>query len=72
METPEHYRPEDGRPEAIEVIEAVLRSAGLDYDQTFALGNVLKYALRAGRKGDWREDCEKAGSYARRMVEGEW
>jgi hypothetical protein len=56
---------------AQDVIEAV--TAGLDGPQGWCLGNVLKYALRAGRKTEdpW-EDIAKARDYAHRLCTGEW
>lgn len=44
--------------EAIEVIE--------DWQLGFHLGNAVKYILRAGKKGDRRQDLEKALWYVRR------
>lgn len=44
--------------EAIDVIE--------DWQLGFHLGNAVKYILRAGRKGDRRQDLEKALWYVRR------
>lgn len=68
---PPHYT--DGQHEAIETIERVIFAA---YGQAgvdgFRLGSVLKYALRAGKKDDYRQDCAKAGNYAHRLATGDW
>ena len=54
-----HYN--SGGIEAIDVIEA--------FELGFNLGNVLKYVLRAGRKGDALEDLEKAAYYLDREID---
>ena len=56
---PPHYR--SGGVEAIDVIEA--------FDLNFRLANVVKYVLRAGRKGDRRADLEKAAFYLQREID---
>ena len=57
---PPHYQ---GKGlEAIQVIEAF----GLH--QSFCLGNVVKYILRAGKKGDALEDLKKARWYLDREI----
>ena len=56
---PSHYK--SGGIEVIDIIEA--------YDLDFALGNVIKYVLRAGRKSkDALEDLEKAQWYLSRYI----
>jgi hypothetical protein len=55
---PDHYQG-DGI-EAIDVIEA--------FDLDFSLGNVIKYALRASRKGGV-EDLKKARWYLDRVIQ---
>lgn len=53
---PAHYQ---GKGlEAIQVIE--------DWELGYHLGNAVKYILRAGRKGDRKQDLEKALWYVRR------
>lgn len=54
-----HYN--SGGVEAIDVIEA--------FGLGFNLGNVIKYVLRAGRKGDALEDLEKAAYYLDREID---
>lgn len=58
---PHHYI--CGGIEAIDVIEA--------FNLNFHLGNVVKYILRAGRKGDRIEDLKKAMWYLNREIEKE-
>lgn len=64
---PAHY---EGPIEAIDVIEGVVD--GLDARSACLLGNVLRYALRAGKKGDAATDIAKANNYAHRLVTGGW
>ena len=59
---PEHYT--KGRQ--YETI-AVLEDWGLDRD--YYLGNALKYISRAGRKGGFKEDIEKAIWYLERRLQ---
>lgn len=56
---PPHYKSGAGL-EAIDVIEA--------FDLGFHLGNVVKYTLRAGRKGDVLMDARKARWYLDRDI----
>ncbi len=55
---PRYYRA--GRLEVIDVIE--------EFGLNFRLGNVTKYVLRAGRKGDAVEDLRKAAWYLARDI----
>ena len=59
VHNPSHYK--SGGIEAIDVIEA--------FELGFHLGNVVKYVLRAGRKGDALEDLEKAAWYLDREID---
>lgn len=68
VEHPAHYT--QGDIEAIQVIDEIV--AGLNGFDGYCLGNVLKYALRAGRKGDPKTDLEKANNYAHKLVYGYW
>ena len=61
VEHPDHYQTSAGL-EAIDVIEAFF------YD-SFHLGNVFKYIARAGRKGDYVEDLQKAAWYLQREID---
>ena len=65
---PAHY--ESGEMPVIEIIESVID--GLDSKQAFFLGNVIKYVIRAGKKGDIHEDLAKANNYAHRLCSGHW
>ena len=68
VEHPAHY--ECGEVEAIQIIEEIV--GGLRGEAAYCLGNTLKYALRAGRKGDLETDLAKARNYAHRLVYGTW
>lgn len=59
VHNPPHYK--SGGIEVIDVIEA--------FDLNFRLANVIKYVLRAGRKGDALEDLEKAAWYLDREID---
>lgn len=58
---PFHYGGEDNPYEAIKVIDA--------HNLDFCLGNVLKYILRAGKKGDKIQDLKKALWYLNHEIE---
>lgn len=59
VDHPPHYV--DGRThEPVDVI--------LDWKLSYALGNVVKYIARAGRKGDALEDLRKAKFYLEREI----
>jgi hypothetical protein len=57
---PEHYKSKGGI-ESIEVIES--------FELGFNLGNVVKYILRADKKGNKKQDLEKAQWYLNRELE---
>lgn len=59
---PVHYMSECGI-EVIDVIEA--------FNLNFNLGNVIKYVIRADRKGNAKEDLEKAMWYLSRELSKE-
>ena len=61
IDHPSHYGGADNPYEAIKVIAA--------HDLDFALGNAVKYILRAGKKGDAVEDLKKAIWYLNHKVE---
>jgi hypothetical protein len=56
---PEHYK--GGGLQAIDVIET--------FGLGFNLGNVVKYTLRAGKKGEKTEDLKKAIWYLKREMD---
>ncbi|WOH94954.1 DUF3310 domain-containing protein [Corynebacterium urealyticum] len=58
---PDHYQTPNGL-EAIDVIEAF-------FHDNFHLGNVFKYLARAGKKGDYVEDLQKAAWYLQREID---
>jgi hypothetical protein len=58
VDHPDHYM-----GDGIEVID-VIEGFGLGFN----LGNAIKYILRAGKKGDWREDLQKAAWYIEREI----
>ena len=60
---PSHYGGEKNPHEPIKVIE--------HYNLNFCLGNVIKYTLRAGKKGgeDNLDDLRKAAFYLNREIE---
>jgi translation initiation factor 2B subunit (eIF-2B alpha/beta/delta family) len=58
---PDHYGGKDNPYEAIKVIKA--------HNLNFCLGNVIKYVLRAGKKGDRAEDLRKAIKYLEMEIE---
>lgn len=68
VEHPSHYT--QGSIESINIIERIID--GLEGKQAAHLANVLKYALRAGKKGLTDIDLEKANNYAHRLCTGEW
>lgn len=57
---PPHYITESG----IEVIDVIERYG---FGESFHLGNAVKYLLRAGRKGNRKQDLEKALYYLNRF-----
>jgi hypothetical protein len=59
VNSPSHYR-STGSIEAIDVIE--------QFQLGYHLGNVAKYLLRAGKKGEKLEDLQKARWYLNREI----
>ena len=55
---PAHYQ--SNGIEVIDIIE--------NFDLNFNLGNTVKYVLRAGKKGNKKEDLEKAVWYFKREL----
>jgi hypothetical protein len=58
---PDYYGGQDNPYEAIKIIKA--------HDLNFCLGNVIKYVLRAGKKGDKVEDLRKAIKYLQMEID---
>ena len=65
VHSPAHYQLSDGM-EAIDVIDQVVEDPA-----SFYRGNAIKYLLRAGRKGDAKQDLEKARWYIDRELNNE-
>lgn len=65
VDHPSHY-PEG----SVELIERIID--GLPSKAAALLFNVLKYAIRAGKKDDADQDIGKANNYAHRLVFGKW
>ena len=61
VDHPDHYQTSTGL-EAIDVIEAF-------FHDSFHLGNTFKYLARAGKKGDYVEDLQKAAWYLQREID---
>ena len=68
VDHPSHY--ERNGFQTIEIVERIIE--GLSAREGYCLANVLKYALRAGKKGVADIDLEKANNYAHRLCTGEW
>ena len=68
VDSPSWYT--SGEVETIEKIERVVD--GLPAVQAYALGQVLRYFDRAGRKDATDTDLGKANNYAHRLVYGKW
>lgn len=62
VQSPAHYQLADG-VEAIDVIDQTVEDPA-----SFYRGNAIKYLLRAGRKGDAKQDLEKARWYIDREI----
>lgn len=62
---PKHYN--TGKIECFDALEIVLEGWG--GFRAFYIGNAFKYLWRAGRKGPWRQDIEKAVVYLNKMLE---
>lgn len=65
---PSHYT--QGKIPSVVIIERIID--GLVGKQASHLSNVLKYALRAGKKDIADIDLDKANNYAHRLCTGEW
>jgi len=58
---PDHYQ--GNKMEVIDIIE--------DYELGFHLGNAIKYILRADKKGNTKQDLQKALWYIQREIDRE-
>lgn len=65
VDSPAHYQLSDGL-EAIDVIDQAIGDPA-----SFYRGNAIKYLLRAGKKGDAKQDLEKARWYIDRELGNE-
>ena len=59
VKSPNHYQLMGG----IELIEIIARSMTKEQWKGFCLGNMLKYRIRAGKKGCLQQDIDKANFY---------
>jgi hypothetical protein len=59
---PPHYT--SGKVECIDAIESALSEEEF---RGFCRGNAMKYVFRAGKKGDFQEDIQKAAWYLNRV-----
>lgn len=67
----DHYR--HGDVETVDFVESVLdRMSFGSQHEAWLVGNALKYACRAGYKGDWMEDARKCADFLSRYRNGEW
>lgn len=69
VDEPPHYTvfPEK-EVEARDIIEQVLKLSGVTGSDAYNLGCALKYLLRAGRKGEIKEDIAKCQNYCQRLL----
>lgn len=67
VESPAHYRMPGLPLEAIDVIASALGPEGF---RAYCIGNILKYQLRAGKKGNPMEDWRKAAQYESYLING--
>ena len=59
VKSPKHYQLIDG----IESIDLIACGMTLEMWRGFCLGNIIKYRIRAGKKGDLQQDIDKANYY---------
>lgn len=59
VKNPSHYK----LLEDVEVISVIASAMTLQEWKGYCLGNILKYRLRAGNKGDLKQDIAKADFY---------
>lgn len=63
--TPEHYQGTDG----IDVIDFLYQQLSFEEFKGYMKGNMIKYPVRSSRKGNEKEDIQKAYDYAGRLLE---
>ena len=68
VEKPSHYN--QGKRQAIVLIDEILEQMVLDGKQGYRLGNALKYIIRHQHKGTPEQDIRKAVWYLLRLAEG--
>ncbi len=69
----EHYKEtEKSGIEPISLMETIMRREGLDAVVSLHIAMAVRYLFRAGTKGDWRSDTEKALNHITKALTGEW
>lgn len=63
---PSHYKLDGLDVESIDVVKAVLGDEGF---KEFCLGNILKYAIRCKKKGQYDDDIRKIKKYCEYIIE---
>ena len=63
---PSHYRLDGLDIESIDVVKAVLGNDGF---KEFCLSNILKYAIRCKKKGQYENDVRKIKRYCEYIIE---
>ena len=59
VRNPKHYQIIEG----VESIDIIASCLTVESWRGFCLGNIIKYRLRAGKKGDLQQDIDKANFY---------
>lgn len=62
---PSHYKLDGLDIESIDVVKAVLGQEGF---KEFCLGNILKYAIRCKKKGQYEDDIRKIKRYCEYII----
>ncbi len=62
---PSHYKLDGLDVESIDVVKAVLSKDGF---KEFCLGNILKYAIRCKKKGQYEDDIRKIKRYCEYII----
>lgn len=67
---PKHYEIKGLGIESIRIVEAVLEDGeDIGAYKNYCLGNILKYAIRCKKKGQFRSDIEKIKTYCDFILE---